>query len=158
MVRMAAVRQAERMPDVPTPLKALVGLIASAADRFPPTDELPDKVLELPVLAVSTAMQASLRAQQLYTELATRGDDVISQLRGAPEHPPAWASFDDELDDEDAGALGYAPAHGASQDHSPAEAGAGNEGKEPAMTADEKSKIHEEWRDEDADLTDDETQ
>lgn len=148
---------------MPTPLKALVGLIASAADRLPPippTAELPDKALELPVLAVSTVMQASLRAQQLYTELATRGDGVISQLRGAPEHPPAWASFDDELDDEDApdGASDYAPSHGESQDHSPAEAGAGNEGKEPAMTADEKSKIHEEWRDEDADLTDDETQ
>lgn len=157
------------MSDVPTPLKALVGLIASAADRLPPVEELPDRMLELPVLAVSGAMQASLRAQQIYTELAGRGEDVISQLRGAPEHPPAWASFDDDLDipsadpdhspEGNGAAQEYPPAHrAASEDHPPAASGAGSERKEPAMGAEEKSNIHAEWRDEDADLTDDETQ
>lgn len=51
--------------------------------------------MELPVLAVGAVLQASLRAQQLYAELTARGDEAISQLRGAPDEPPAWASFDD---------------------------------------------------------------
>ncbi|MDR1998590.1 MAG: hypothetical protein LBQ06_01415 [Frankiaceae bacterium] len=152
------------MPDIPIPIKALVGLIASAADRLPPAEQLPDKVLELPVLAVSAAMQASLRAQQIYAELAARGEDAITQLRGAPETAPAWASFDDDLDIVDSprgpgGERHSEPADGAaSQDRRPAAAGAGNERKESAMSADQKPNIHPEWRDEDADLTDDETQ
>lgn len=146
------------MTDVPMPLKALVGLIASAADRLPPAEELPDKVLELPVLAVGAAMQASLRAQQIYAEWASRGEDVISQLRGAPQDPPAWASFDDDVPDAGQG-QDYRAADGAASAHEPpAAADGGTNGKEPAMSADQKSTIHAEWRDEDADLTDDETQ
>lgn len=83
------------MTDVPAPLKALVGLVAAALDRLPEPHELPEKAVELPVLAVSAVLQASLRAQQIYAELTARGDEAISQLRGAPDQPPAWASFDE---------------------------------------------------------------
>lgn len=85
------------MTDVPAPLKALVGLVASALDRLPEPRELPEKAVELPVLAVSAVLQASLRAQQLYAELTARGDEAIGQLRGAPDEPPPWASFDDDV-------------------------------------------------------------
>lgn len=94
------------MTDVPAPLKALVGLVAAALDRLPEPRELPEKAVELPVLAVSAVLQASLRAQQLYAELTTRGDEAISQLRGAPEEAPPWASFDDAPDNADSGAHG----------------------------------------------------
>jgi hypothetical protein len=87
------------MAELPTPLKALVGLIAAAVDRLPEPHELPEKALELPVLAVSAALQASLRAQQVYTELTVRGEEVLSQLRGAPAEAPPWASFDETPDD-----------------------------------------------------------
>lgn len=86
------------MTDVPAPLKALVGLVAAVIDRLPEPRELPEKAVELPVLAVGAVLQASLRAQQLYAELTARGDEAISQLRGAPDQPPAWASFDDAPD------------------------------------------------------------
>jgi hypothetical protein len=86
------------MTDVPAPLKALVGLVAAVIDRLPEPRELPEKAVELPVLAVGAVLQASLRAQQLYAELTVRGDEAISQLRGAPDQPPAWASFDDAPD------------------------------------------------------------
>ena len=63
---------------------------------------LPDKAVELPVMAVSTALQFSLRAQQRYAELTLRGDELISRLHGLPEEPPDWATFDDEPSPEPA--------------------------------------------------------
>ena len=57
----------------------------------------PTRSLELPVLAVSTALQLSLRAQQHYAALTVRGDELLTPLRGgAPDEPPEWARFDDD--------------------------------------------------------------
>src|SRR6185437_685430 len=59
---------------------------------------------QAPVVAVSTAMQVSLRLQQRIAELAARGDEVLSQLRGTSSEPPEWATFDETPDSEPAGA------------------------------------------------------
>jgi hypothetical protein len=78
------------MPPLPTPLRAALGLVATAMDE---ARHLPDKAIELPMLAVSTALQMSLRAQQRYAALAARGDDLLN--RGEPtDEPPPWATFD----------------------------------------------------------------
>lgn len=91
---LAAVRQAVSMSTpIPPPLRAAAGLAALAIDS---ARKLPQQVVSLPVLAVSAALQASLKAQQRYAELVARGDEVLGQLRGAPEDAPAWAQFDDE--------------------------------------------------------------
>jgi len=82
------------MAPLPTPVRAALGLAANAVDA---ARTLPDRVVELPVLAVSTALQVSLRAQQRYTELALRGDELIGRLHAPPEEPPSWATFDDEV-------------------------------------------------------------
>jgi hypothetical protein len=84
------------MPDAPMPLKVVLGLAATAVDearKLPET--LPAAVSKAPVLAVTTAMGASLRLQQRLTELAIRGEELLSQLRGTSEQPPSWATFDD---------------------------------------------------------------
>jgi hypothetical protein len=81
------------MAPIPTPVRAALGLMASAVET---ARTLPDRVVELPVLAVSTALQVSLRAQQRYAELTLRGDELIGRLHGPPEEPPSWATFDDE--------------------------------------------------------------
>ena len=81
------------MAQIPTPLRAALGLVANAIEG---ARTLPDKAVELPVLAVSTALQFSLRAQQRYAEFTLRGDEVLSRMRGLPEEPPSWATFDDE--------------------------------------------------------------
>ena len=60
---------------LPAPIRAAVGLVATAADE---ARHLPDRALELPMLAVSTALQVSLRAQQRYAQLAARGDQVLN--------------------------------------------------------------------------------
>jgi hypothetical protein len=78
---------------LPSAVRAVVGLAAMAADE---ARRLPDRAIELPMLAVSTALQASLRAQQQYARLTARGDDVIHRRRVSDE-PPAWATFDEPV-------------------------------------------------------------
>jgi len=89
------------MTNLPTPIKAALGLAAEAvetAKRLPET--LPEKVSTVPMMAVSTAMQVSLRMQQRITELARRGDEVLGRFRTATADAPAWATFDEPLPGE----------------------------------------------------------
>jgi len=81
------------MPPLPTPLRAALGLVATALDE---ARHLPDKAIELPMLAVSTALQMSLRAQQRYASLAARGDDLLNRLE-TTDDPPPWATFDEPV-------------------------------------------------------------
>src|SRR4051812_35540804 len=103
MVRKGRIGQGGRM-QFPGPVRAVVGLLASAADE---AKHLPDRAIELPMLAVSTALQVSLRAQQRYARLAARGDDVLNR-RPPGDEPPEWATFDDpvSLDDLTGGTRG----------------------------------------------------
>jgi hypothetical protein len=78
---------------LPGPVRAVVGLFANAADE---AKHLPDRAIELPMLAVSTALQMSLRAQQRYARLAARGDEVLNRSRPTDE-PPPWATFDEPV-------------------------------------------------------------
>lgn len=85
------------MPNIPTPIRAALGLAATAVDearKLPET--LPQAVTTIPLMAVSTAMQASMKVQQHLATLAARGDEVLSQLRGSSAEPPSWATFDDD--------------------------------------------------------------
>jgi hypothetical protein len=81
---------------IPMPLRAAAGLAAVAIDE---ARRLPDRLAGLPVLAVSTALQASLKAQQRYAELVARGDALLGHLRRAPAEAPPWAHFDDDVPD-----------------------------------------------------------
>lgn len=81
------------MPQLPTPLRAALGLVATALDE---ARRLPDRAIELPMLAVSTALQMSLRAQQRYAHLAARGDDLINRRETTDDAPP-WATFDEPV-------------------------------------------------------------
>src|SRR6266536_1616684 len=106
------------MAQIPTPLRAALGLMANAIEG---ARTLPDKAVELPVMAVSTALQFSLRAQQRYAELTLRGDEVLSRLHGLPEEPPDWATFDDE-------SMGPNPAAPSGQPSTPWATPAGADG------------------------------
>jgi hypothetical protein len=85
-------RHAGAMSQLPGPVRATLGLVVVAVDT---ARTLPDRVVELPVRVVSTALQASLRAQQRYAELTMRGDELLERWRGVPEEPPEWATFDE---------------------------------------------------------------
>jgi hypothetical protein len=80
-------------PPLPLPVRVAAGLVAIAVEQ---ARDLPRLALELPVTAVSQALQASMRLQQKVTELALKGDRVLGT--GTPiEDKPAWATFDDDL-------------------------------------------------------------
>jgi hypothetical protein len=97
---------------LPGPLRAAVGLVATAAAE---ARHLPDRAIELPMLAVSSALQASLRAQQRYARLAARGDEVLNR-RTPTEEPPPWATFDEPVSlDELRRTVGTQPAGTDSQ-------------------------------------------
>ena len=79
-------------PPLPLPVRVAAGLVATAVEQ---ARDLPRLALELPVTAVSQALQASMRLQQKVTELAIKGDRVLGL--GPPiEDEPEWATFDDE--------------------------------------------------------------
>ncbi|HEY6748950.1 MAG TPA: lipid droplet-associated protein [Mycobacteriales bacterium] len=88
---------------IPPPLRAAAGLAALAIDN---ARKAPQQLLGLPVLAVSAALQASLKVQQTYAGLVARGDEVLGQLRGQQDAP--WARFDE--DETPAEAPAAAPA------------------------------------------------
>jgi len=86
------------MPTLPIPIRAALGLAATAVDearKLPAT--LPQAVTTVPMIAMSTAMQASLRMQQHIATLAARGDEVLTRLHGTSAEAPSWATFDDDL-------------------------------------------------------------
>lgn len=80
---------------LPGPVRAVVGLVATAADE---ARHLPDRAIELPMLAVSKTLQLSLKAQQRYSALEARGDEVLSG-RQTTDEAPEWATFDPPAQD-----------------------------------------------------------
>jgi hypothetical protein len=80
------------MKPLPMPIRVAAGLVATALEE---AQELPRKLTELPVTAVSRALQTSMRLQQRVTELAIKGDRALEVLRPAPE-TPSWARFDED--------------------------------------------------------------
>ena len=73
--------QAGVMPQLPTPFRPPSVWSPTALDE---AQNLPDKAIELPMLAVSTALQLSLRAQQRYAHLAARGDALLNRRERRP--------------------------------------------------------------------------
>lgn len=81
------------MSPLPYPVRIAAGLVVTAVEQ---ARELPRHAVELPVTAVSQALQVSMRVQQKVTELAIKGDRALGTLR-AGDDVPSWATFDDEL-------------------------------------------------------------
>ena len=52
----------------------------------------------MPITAASRVLQLSMRAQQVVTELAIKGDTALEGARPV-EEAPSWARFDDDTDD-----------------------------------------------------------
>lgn len=91
--RAAMVHPCPMSTAIPTPLRAAAGLAAATIDE---ARRLPGQLVALPVLAVSSALQVSLKAQQHYADLVIRGDALLSQLQPEPADPPPWARFDED--------------------------------------------------------------
>ncbi|MFP5023081.1 lipid droplet-associated protein [Pseudonocardia phyllosphaerae] len=85
------------MSPLPLPVRIAAGLVVTAVEGV---RELPRQAVELPVTAVSQALQVTMRVQQTITELAIKGDRALGTLTPA-EEIPAWATFDEDLPDLD---------------------------------------------------------
>ena len=81
------------MSTLPLAVRVAAGIAATAVEW---ARRLPQDVAELPVTAMSRAMQVSMRVQQQVTELAIKGDNAIALLRTPAEDPP-WAVFDEDV-------------------------------------------------------------
>ncbi|MEQ3551608.1 lipid droplet-associated protein [Pseudonocardia nematodicida] len=81
------------MSPLPFPVRIAAGLVVTAVEQV---RELPRHAVELPVTAVSQALQVSMRLQQTVTELAIKGDRALGTLRPVDD-VPSWATFDDDL-------------------------------------------------------------
>ena len=64
---------------VPTPVAAAIGLFSAYVETV---RSLPGRAVQLPVIAVSSAITAVGAARKEYDELAERGERVIAKLRG----------------------------------------------------------------------------
>jgi hypothetical protein len=64
---------------LPTPVAAALGVIPTAIES---ARRVPTKVVQLPVLAISTALTKWAEAQHRYDELAERGERFLSTVRG----------------------------------------------------------------------------
>lgn len=84
------------MKSIPLPVRVAAGLAVTAVEQ---ARNLPAKLAGLPVTVASQALQVSMRVQQQVTELAIRGDEVLSSLSPV-EETPEWATFDEDLDDD----------------------------------------------------------
>ncbi|MDX8037249.1 lipid droplet-associated protein [Lentzea sp. BCCO 10_0856] len=80
------------MKPLPLGVRVAAGLAVTALEQ---ARRLPQQLAGLPLTVVSEAMQLSMRVQQHVTELAIKGDDVLSGLRPA-EDEPEWATFDED--------------------------------------------------------------
>ena len=77
------------MSKLPTPVAAALGLVPTVLDS---ARRLPTKAATLPVLAVSTALTVVETARKEYDELASRGERLVSQLRGESVDEPETAA------------------------------------------------------------------
>ncbi|MFL6141090.1 MAG: lipid droplet-associated protein [Labedaea sp.] len=102
------------MRSLQLPLRVAAGLAATA---FEQARELPARIAGLPVTVASQALQLSMRVQQHITELAIKGDEVLSGFRPV-EQTPEWATFDEDLDDKRYDASQPAPFDRVATDYS----------------------------------------
>ncbi|MEV5652402.1 lipid droplet-associated protein [Nocardia sp. NPDC052254] len=63
------------------------------------TRRLPSTAIHLPITAISQLLQTSMHLQQFVTSLALKGDEVFDRLANRPVEQPEWATFDEDLDD-----------------------------------------------------------
>ncbi|MEC3952075.1 lipid droplet-associated protein [Nocardia sp. CDC153] len=64
------------------------------------TRRLPTTAINFPITAISQMLQTTMHLQQFVTSLALKGDAVFDRLINQPEEQPAWATFDEDEDDE----------------------------------------------------------
>jgi hypothetical protein len=89
------------MATAPYGVRLLVGAAVTALDE---TRKLPQTILTYPMTVASQVAQLVMKMQQDVADLVNRGDETLDQLFPAKDEQPEWATFDEDVYDDDGGA------------------------------------------------------
>jgi len=91
------------MATAPYGVRLLVGAAATALEE---TRKLPQTILMYPMTVASQAAHLYMHIQQNLAELAIKGDEVLDTIFPPKDEQPEWATFDEDLESDDAEAAG----------------------------------------------------
>ncbi|HEY2196696.1 MAG TPA: lipid droplet-associated protein [Mycobacterium sp.] len=86
------------MATAPYGVRLLVGAATMAVEE---TIRLPKTILMYPMTLASTAAHFVMRFQQNVAELVIKGDATLEQIFPPKDEQPEWATFDEDLPDDD---------------------------------------------------------
>ena len=86
------------MATAPYGVRLLVGAATMAVEE---TIRLPKTILMYPMTLASTAAHIVMRFQQNVAELVIKGDATLEQIFPPKDEQPEWATFDEDLPDDD---------------------------------------------------------
>src|ERR1700733_1750551 len=89
------------MATAPYGIRLLVGAATIAVEE---TIRLPKTILMYPMTLASTAAHVVMRFQQNVAELVIKGDSTLEHISPPKDEQPEWATFDEDLPDDDSDA------------------------------------------------------
>jgi len=95
------------MSPAPYGVRLLVGAATVCVEE---TIRLPKTILMYPMTLASQAAHVVMRFQQNLAELVIKGDSTLESIFPPKEEKPEWATFDEDVPDAAATAMGLTPA------------------------------------------------
>lgn len=87
------------MATAPFGVRLLVGAAVTAVEE---TRKLPQTILTYPMTVVSQLAHLVMKVQQDVADLVNKGDETLESIFPPKDEQPEWATFDEDVDDEDA--------------------------------------------------------
>ena len=78
-------------------------LVGAAVTAFEETRKLPQTILMYPMTIASQVAHLVMKMQQDVADLVNKGDEALDQLFPPKDEQPEWATFDEDLDDDQPG-------------------------------------------------------
>jgi hypothetical protein len=85
------------MATAPYGVRLLVGAAVTAIEE---TRKLPQTILMYPMTIASQLAHLVMKMQQDVADLVNKGDEALDQLFPPKDEQPEWATFDEDLDDD----------------------------------------------------------
>jgi hypothetical protein len=85
------------MATAPYGVRLLVGAAVTAIEE---TRKLPQTILMYPMTVASQVAHLVMKMQQDVADLVNKGDETLDQLFPPKDEQPEWATFDEDLDDD----------------------------------------------------------
>ena len=95
------------MSSAPYGVRLLVGVAATAIEE---TRKLPQTILMYPMTLASQLAHIVMKVQQDVADLVIKGDETLEALFPPKDEQPEWATFDEDVETDDAGDDDAAPA------------------------------------------------